>query len=954
MQPFLKETLLQIVNKHHNDLSEITLIFNNRRPTLFVKHYLTELLGNTFLLPKTLVFDDLVSELGETELVPNEFLLFELYGIHRKVNPNDPRTLEQFMPMADMMLADFSEIDRYLVNVKDIYGNLHDLKEIGEWHIDGEKLTQFQKDYLHFYKSIHTYYTELNNLLDSRGQAYYGMAYRKVAENIDTILDNHPINHLYFLGFNALSKCEEKIIHTFIRRGLAEFIPDGDKYYMDDPTQEAGYFLRKHHYLCANKEFDELFAKKNKSINIVKVPDNVSQAKYAGTLLNDIASDDSNIQIAETALVLGDEGIITTVLNSLPNGIGQANITMGIPFTQTEMHSLALTVLSLYANSRISKYGSPMFYHKSISDVIGNKYISKLLEADYINEKTKKYLTERNVIYACITDLETMFSNLHGNIEPIRFLFEADANNPFILLETIKRLTTKIVEKRIIPNESKETAAIESLVQIIDYIEGLKKQVETYGTSAIPVENIQTLRKIYLRIAQRRSLSFIGKPLSGLQILGVLETRCLDFRRVILLSANEGVIPSSQNNNTLIPTSLKRLFGMPTYYEKDAVYAYNFYHLLQRAEEIYIVSSNDGQKDQESRFVQQLRAELSKKYSDKITVHELNASISNRSYRTPPDNRVEKSPEIMEQLRLKRYSPSSMNSYISCPLRFYYEQLLHLRQDDEISDTIESSDLGTIIHQCLEDIYKPFENKALDMDILAAEIDSVPSRIEKLLDDFFTNGEIHEGKTDLMRAVAISQVTHFLNHEIGKLKQGQKIDILQLEETLDKPLVLNIDGYKNPIEIHFNTKADRIDRINGQLRVVDYKSGYVRKNDISVKTLTPTEWQTIPAKWFQVMFYAWYYSRTHSIQEPMLSGLYPLQHLGGEFMPASIGDTTLLTHDVLSQFEQLMCNIFGEILDENIPLTSQPGNYCNYCSIVSVCTKKNDNDTIAMPPNRVE
>jgi len=949
MEPFLKETLRQIIANQSGHLEDITLVFNNRRPALFVKHYMRELLGDAFFLPNTIVFDDLIGELGDTELVQNEFLLFELYGIHRRVNPQDTRTLEQFIPMADMMLSDFSEVDRYMVDVKDIYGYLKDLKEIGEWQIDGSKLTQFQKDYLRFYKSIYTYYTELNALLDSRGQAYYGKAYRKVAENIDTILDVQRDKMLYFIGFNALSKCEKRIIETYIRRGIGKFIPDGDKYYVDDESQEAGYFLREHRELSMVKEYKEHFAEVEKVINIVKAPDNVTQAKYAGSVLREITSSKSKIPISETALVLGDEGLLPAVLNSLPDSIGQANITMGIPFIQTEMHSLALTLLSLYANSRLSKHTSLHFYHKDLLDLLGNKYICGLTEAYKMPERAKQYLTEKNVIYGGLSDLETMFATLKSSIEPIRFIFEADQDKPFDILNVAKQLTERIDKKGLIDNKSKEKAAIESLEQIIDYIETLKAKTETEGDRPIPIEDICTLKKIYLRIAQRHSISFIGKPLSGLQILGVLETRCLDFRRVILLSANEGVIPSTRNNNTLIPNSMKRLFKMPTYYEKDAVYAYNFYHLLQRAEEVYIVSSNDGSKDSESRFVQQLRAELSKRYKDTVTLNELTVMNSNVSYGTNCKNYVEKTAEIVERLHKKRYSPSALNNYIACPLRFYYENLLNIRKGEEISDTIESNDLGTVIHQCLEDIYKPFIDKPLEKEALIAEIEMVPGRIEDLLEKFFTNGEIHEGKTDLMRSVAISQVVHFLKQEIAVLEEGHRVEIVQLEETMDTPVELNLKGRSSATEVRFDTKADRIDRIDGRLRVIDYKSGRVKKEDINVESIDPENWQKLPAKWFQVMFYAWYYTRIHKVNEEMLSGLCPLQHLGGAFIPASLGDNSLLTKENMSQFEQLLGNILADIMDANTPFTAKPSDNCKYCPIGAICPKIANSDTGLTP-----
>ena len=942
MEPFLKETLRRIVAEHPEGLGDVTLVFNNRRPALFVKHYLREILDGTYFLPRTVVFDDLVDELGNTELVPNEFLIFELYDIHRRVNPADQRTLEQFMPMADMMLADFSEIDRYMVDVADLYGNLHDLKEIGEWQIDGRELTQFQKDYLRFYKSIYGYYTELRTLLESRGQAYYGMAYRAVAERIDSILDTRDDGMLYFLGFNALSKCEETIIKAYTRRGRARFVPDGDKYYFDDASQEAGYFLRKHHELSAVEEFDEHFAAMPREINIVKAPDNVSQAKYAGNLLRDIVSGGTDITVGDTALVLGDEGLITPVLNSLPDGIGQANITMGIPFTQSDMHSLALTVLSLYADSRADRQGRLLFYHKDLTDLLGNRYIGSLTGWRKMAGDTKRYLTDRNVIYAGQKEIEAMFAELQTSMESISFLFGAEQSKPFEVLGVVKQLASCLTREGHIAEGSKERAAAESLLQVVEYIETLKTSVEAGGSRIIPIDNTATLKKIYLRIAQRHSISFIGKPMSGLQILGVLETRCLDFRRVVLLSANEGVIPSSRSNNTLIPNSLKRHFGMPTYYERDAVYAYNFYHLLQRAEEVYIVSSNDGSKDQESRFVLQLRAELAKRYADTVTVNELTVATSNRCCDKPLRNTVEKNADIMERLRSKRYSPSSLNSYISCPMRFYYENLLHIRQDDEISDTLESSDLGTVIHKCLEDIYKPFEHGVVERERLANEIDTVPARIETLLEQCFTNGRIHEGKTDLMRSVAISQVQHFLRRELEVLDQGHRIEIVQLEEVMETPVQFALDGSGEPVEVQFNTKADRIDRIDGQLRVVDYKSGRVKKEDVAVSVLDPSLWQKLPEKWFQVMFYAWYYARLHGVTEPVVSGLCPLQHLGGDFMPATVGESPRLDGETLALFEQTLNNILTEIMDEQTPFVANRNKYCDYCAIAPVCPKTGD------------
>ena len=934
----MKESLRRIMAEHPEGLGDVTLVFNNRRPAMFAKQYMRDLMrdlsADSFFMPNTMVFDDLVEELGNVEILPNEFLLFELYHIHHTINPADKRSLEQFIPMADMMLADFSEIDRYMVNVQDIYGNLHDIKEIGEWDVSGKELSQFQKDYLAFYKSIYRYYTELNKLLDAHGQAYYGMAYRKVAEHIDSILDKRGDDCLYFLGFNALSECEKTIISAFIRRGHATYLPDGDDYYVDNPSHEAGKFIRDHLEISAVKSFDQHF-NVPKTIHIVKAPDNVTQAKYAGTVLREISekqnTSSNDITIGETALVLADESLIPTVLNSLPKEVEKANITMGIPFTTTDMHSLALSILGLYADMR--KEGR-LFYHKNVTNLLTNPYLCALLGSPTGPEKVVRELTERKFIYASGENLSDLFDKLGCDLTPLAHLFEADPDTPFQVIDTVRKTAEQLQAANVIANESKETAALESLMQIIDYIDSLKDYVESVSSGeGSPMGDVQTLRQIYLRIAQRRHISLKGSPESGLQILGVLETRNLDFRRVILLSANEGVIPSARSENTLIPNSLKKKFAMPTYYEKDAVYAYNFYHLLQRAEDIYLISENSG-KNSESRFVQQVRAELAKRYSN-ITITETTVSNSNKSFDDHMTCQIGKTDEIIERLKNKSFSPSSLNIYRDCPFKFFYESLLKVDDDDEISDVIESNELGTAIHECLREIFSPYLNRAVDKDGLREAVEKVPAMVEEQFKLLQVNGKLHEGRNDLLRTVAITQIKSFLEKEIDFL-ENHTVEIVQLEEVMKEPVSLQINGQRQ--EVYFWTTADRIDRVDGKLRVVDYKSGRVDDKHMEVATLDPDAWREAKDHWFQVLFYSWYYSKTRRVSEPIVSGLCPLQKLGGEFLPAKIGGNETLTKETLDLFEKMLENIFSEMFDKQTPfLMKEDKSSCKNCAIAAVC-----------------
>lgn len=933
MEPFLNECIKRIAEEQQGDLGDVTLVFNNQRPALFVKQYMQELFGNSFFLPKTIVFDDLVAELGCVEILPNEFLLFELYDIHHEINKLDTRSLEQFIPMADMMLSDFSEIDRYLVDAKDLYGNLHDIKEIGEWDVSGKELTPFQKNYLRFYKSIYSYYIALNQLLDSRGQAYYGMAYRKVAENIESILDERAEEQLYFLGFNALSKCEKTIINAYVKRGRAKYLPDGDNYYVSDSSHEAGKFIRDHLDISAIKSFDEHFNEK-KTINIVKAPDNVTQAKYAGTLLSNLVRNQQNdITLDETALVLADESLITTVLNSLPEEIATANVTMGIPFSTTDMHSLALSIMALYAEMRAD---TQMFYHKTVTGLLGNPYVCALLGSSGGPSAVVKELTEKKFIYANIDNLRSLFEKLDCDFSPISFLFEGDPKAPFGVLDIVRETTVQLQANAVIASDSKEMAALECLVQVLDYLDTLKNHVEavTAEGSAL-ITDVQTLRKIYLRIAQRRHISLKGSPKSGLQILGVLETRNLDFRRVILLSANEGVIPSARSVNTLIPNSLKKDFKMPTYYEKDAVYAYNFYHLMQRAEDIYLISESGG-KNSESRFVQQVRAELAKRYNN-IKLTETTVSNNNTAYDNHLSDVIVKTDEIMARLAEKSFSPSSLNTYRDCPFRFFYENLLKVSDEDEISDVLEKNELGTAIHECLKEIYLPYIGQKVDREGLRMAIPRVPGMVDDQFNNMLVNGKVHEGKNDLLRTIAITQITNFLEKEIAVL-ENHSIVIEHLEEVMKEPVTMVINGRQQVVR--FWTTADRIDRLDGQLRVIDYKSGKVEKSNIEASSIESDLWRDAEDKWFQVMFYSWYYSKTHNITEPIVSGLCPLQKLGGEFMPAKVNNCETLTKNTLEQFEEMLKAIFSEMFNHEIPFRMKDDKTsCKYCTIAPVCKR---------------
>ena len=915
METFLKDVAQKLLNEHPNDLREITVVFNNHRSGLFLKKQFANLVSGSCFLPNIIGIDDLVSKLGKQRIVPNEFLLFELFDIHRNIEGEDRKfeTFEEFISFGEMMLADFSEIDLYCVDAEQLFSNLHELKALGEWDLSGQALTPFQQKYLNFYKSLFKYYSELRNRLSENHTAYSGMAYRHVAENIDSMIDSEQQRDIYFVGFNALSECEERIIKAYTRRGIGHMITDGDAYYYDDDAQEAGLFLRKHHKNFPEiGDFEEHFAKGKKKFTIVSCPENVLQTKYAAKILKD-----NKKPINDTAIVLADESLLMPMLNSLPQEVQTANITMGFPYTGSEAHTLVLKLFSLYERLRDGKY-----YRQDILDILSDYYIAKLVHAPNMRSRLSDQLTRNKVVRADYEYLKDLGNTLRFDLSTIEFLFTPEKPTADRFLEIAKRLVMALYEAEVAASNTKEEEALACLLQIINHFDELQKKYHF-------VESLSTLQKIYSRLAQRRSIAFIGKALSGLQILGVLETRNLDFSRVVMLSVNEGMLPSGRSNNTLIPLQLKVNFGIPTYNDKDAVYAYHFFRFIQRAEEVCLIynGESDGMgKGEPSRFILQICEELKRRYPDNIQIEEIALSAQNDVADDAPLAVGKKTPSVMDRLKVMAengFSPSALNSYRSCPLKFYYENVLRVRELDEMNDEMDQSDLGSCIHKVLERIYGKYQNQIIPLEGLEQDLKNLPKLLTEEFDNLFLNGTTDEGKNLLLQSVAQTQIENFLKKEIAAIKAGNEITIHNVELLLDRSI--------GDVKIH--GIADRIDKVNNHDRIIDYKSGHVADSDLKVKRNGD-----IPDKLFQLMTYCWLYENHEGHHLPIQSGIVPLRMIRSDFMPAEWdGHNEISTADIV-KFEETLKDLVGEIMNPEIDFSANKKcGLCDFCPMKNVC-----------------
>lgn len=935
METFLAEVAQLLRANHPDDLDQVTVVFNNRRSGLFLRKQFAAMDGKPYFLPNIIGIDELIAELGGLQIVPNEFLLFELYHIHCTIGGENRKftTFEDFISFGDMMLADFSEIDLYCVDAEQLFSNLHELKAIGEWDVESGELTEFQKRYLEFYKSLYQYYDMLHQRLLSQGKAFGGMAYRHVAENIEALAPQGPQHKIYFVGFNALSTSENMIIRHYVHLGKGELVTDGDAYYFNDKNQEAGHFLRKLHQegFPTNYEYQDHFANSHKQVTIVSCPEQVLQCKYAAQLLAEQVRNNPDNPIEQTAIVLADEALLLPTLNALPHEIKTANITMGYPFRNTAIYSLTTKLFSLHQRRR-----QDLFYHQDILETLTDIGICNILGIKDIHARLTHQLSQQHIIYATADEIETLCRKMRGDASAISFLFSATAPSPDEFLDMVAQLVKLLYSKKAFDKDPKEQESLACLWEILQHFQSLQDEYHF-------IDNLNVLNKIYTRMAQRRSVSFYGEPLKGLQILGVLETRNLDFKRVILISANEGTIPSGRTNNTLIPYNLKVSFGIPTFHDKDAVYAYNFYRLLQRADQIHLIynTESDGMgKGAPSRFILQVRRELAPHYPNNIDLHEQVLSAPNAIYEPKTQLCYPKTEPILHRIKsiaTKGFSPSALNKYRNCQLRYYYENVLSVKENDTVSEDLERNELGSYIHAVLEEIYSQGKGQPMSADTLQQSLDHIEELLNQVLEQQFHHGRSHLGRNHYLESVAKMQITKFLKTEIDQLRKGIPITIIGLEEELSQQISLTINGQTYQATIA--GIADRIDQWKETIRIIDYKTGRVDAKELDVKEPEP-EWGKVPDKWFQVMLYTWLYQVTHHTDTPHLAGIYPLGHLGAEFMPAYWEKEQFLTAAHHANFEQMLYQLVSDILDPNIPFTANfnpTKSPCKHCPFLETC-----------------
>ncbi len=957
MQSFLEQLVIHLTEKYKDDISELCIVLPNRRAGLFLKTHFVKHLKKTFWAPEVMATEDFVALLAEVEIVDTTTLLFELYETVKAVNGSETESFDEFSKWGQILLNDFNEIDRYLVDAGQLFGNLKDIKELENWTLNAENLTEFQTKYLQFWKSLKEFYFNFQKRLLDKHEAYQGLAYKLVSADVEERVKKHPWKKIIFAGFNALNKAEEELIEKLLNAGRAEIIWDTDAYYINNLNQEAGRFIRKYNETGRFKKIKEqnivveenLLATEPKTITIIGAAKNVAQAKVAGNLVDTLKQENSGLE--NTALVLADENLLFPVLHSLPSDLTDINVTMGYPLKNTPVAGYFDLIFSLHENGM--KFGKGKatysFYHTDLIKLLSHPYTAILLTGDNSDASIRKVIQAiqtRNIVFAGFSMIESIFIEFEKEKEfevLARLLkhWKSPADAIKCITSLIDQLKNAIINQREIQSENKASLELEYLFAFTKIIKRIHDLTIDYNTL---INDIKTLRSIINQIVRGTTLPFYGEPLMGLQVMGMLETRTLDFENVILLSCNEDILPSGKTVNSFVPFELKRHFGLPTYSDKDAIFAYHFYRLLQRAKNIYLLyntENDDFGSGEKSRYLTQLIYELPK-VNPSVVIKEMLVNIPVKEEKHNHTIRIEKSADIIEKLKAKAeygFSPSLLNRYRNCTLQFYFQAIAGLKEVDEVEETIGADTLGSSIHKVLQNFYTPFIGKKIVADDIKKMKPQVEAATLAVFEEEYSKTEISFGKNLLTLKVALKFINNFLNEEIKNISSNEVNSKPTMIKALEQELETNLTVGSQQIKIKGN--ADRIDTIGKLPRIIDYKTGLADTKELKFEEWDEIRTNTKLAKSFQLLMYALMYQKMNpAIQEHLISGIITFRELSAGLKTVKVNQSEELNVDLLKEFEEQVKLLLSEIFNPDMAFEqTQAIENCEYCPFVGICNR---------------
>jgi hypothetical protein len=955
MTPFLQQTAKVFYEHYGSDIQKFAFVFPNKRSGLFFRKYLSSLIPEPGYLPSILTINNLFQQLNPKRQADPVRLLFILYDIYiRKSGSNE--SFDDFVHWGEMLLNDFDDIDKYLIDAKQIFSNVTDLDRIERdfsflkpvqvqairsfWSsFNPEYKDSNQQFFLHVWQILYDIYVEFRNTLSSRSIAYEGMIYREVIEKTKTGNIDLQYEKIVFVGLNALSAAEVELMKYLKKQGIADFYWDCLPDFLEDDANKASFFMKENLRLFPStleindsKTYDTHF-------ETIGIPSKIGQAKQMYHTLNELIDNNlfSNENALLTAVVLPDEQMLMPVLQSVPEKISCINVTLGYPVSGSPIASLMDFLQSLQRNAGKTA-DDVMFYHRDVLPILQHSYIS-----DACPEAAEiiRSITEKNRIYVSMS----AFKN--SSLLKLIFSMPSNAAEMSAYLSAIfQKLQTDIVSAicKDGTKESKTIGFISLEKEFITHYRNIVKRMDAILAETKTSFSTETYFKLLKQMIDLIKIPFSGEPLSGLQIMGVLETRALDFENIIILNVNEGIFPAKNSFNSFVPFQLRCGFGLPTQEHQDSIRAYHFYRLIHKAKHVimfYDTRAEGLQSGEVSRFVLQLRYHYKIPIKQKLSVYNISSS------RVAPFI-IEKDEDAMQLLVSyqsdKYLSASAINVYLDCPVKFYFSVLKGIEEEEAISETIENDSFGTILHRVMELSYKRLCGKVVTSDIL--NVLSEKNNMTEIIREAFAKDFFH---TDAPRPL-VGQ-TYLYGETIRKyankiLEYDRSLTPFQYVDA-EKPVYAQIETDEGK-KLKIKGFIDRIDMKDRTLRIVDYKSGRVSPlNFKSMGSLFDGNAKDRKKAVMQVFLYAWAYL-SESDDFRIQPSVYYIRNLFArdDFDP-SIRQTANKEKVVINnfsvyknEFEDSLRMTVNEMFNAEKPFIQTPNiKNCQYCPFKNICGK---------------
>lgn len=955
MQSFLQLVAHDLYTKIGNDLSRTVLVFPNKRANLFFNEYLASESDQPIWSPAAMSISDLFQKLSVQKKGDPILLVCELYKVFKEETLSQ-ETLDDFYFWGELLISDFDDVDKNLVDADKLFSNLQALKNLMDdyefldkeqeeaiqqffQNFSIERRTELKNKFISLWDKLGTIYHRYRENLEAQGIAYEGMLYRNVIERLDTDVQLKYDKYI-FVGFNVLNKVETKFFQLLKDADKALFYWDYDIFYTQQiKKHEAGEFINRNLKLFPNElpasYFDSL--KNPKKIRYISASTENAQARFLPEWIRSTFS--AQYEEKENAVVLCNEALLLPVLHSIPQEVKNVNITMGFPLAQTPVYSFINAAMELQTKGYRSDTGR--FSYDAVSAILKHPYTQQLSAKA---EALERELTQTNRFYPLPSELkqDDFLANLFTPRSGIRALCD-------YLIGLIKDIST-IYRKESEYNDIFNQLYRESLFQSHNKINRLYDLIE----SGILNVRTDTLKRLISKVLTTSNIPFHGEPAIGMQVMGVLETRNLDFRNVVLLSLNEGQLPKAGGESSFIPYNLRKAFGMTTIEHKNAVYAYYFYRLIQRAENITLLynTSSDGlNRGEESRFMLQLLVEG----PHEITREYLEAGQSPQSTK---EIEIEKTPEVMDRL-FRAYdtanpqsftlSPSALNAYLDCRMRFYYHYIAGLRMPDEVSAEIDSALFGTIFHLSAQLAYTELTAngkmiKKEDLERLLRDDVKLQSYVDQAFkQELFKVAPDEKPEYNGLQLINSKVIASYLKQLLRNDLHYTPFEMVAMEKKVWEKITVNTS--RGELTLRLGGTIDRMDAKEDTLRVVDYKTGGSPKAPANIEQLfTPAE--TRPNYIFQTFLYAAIMCRQQSLKvAPALLYIHrassesysPVIEMGEPRKPKIPVNNFTFFED---EFRERLQALLEEIFDENEPFKqTEEIKKCSYCDFRAICRR---------------